>query len=71
MLMRMKLVQRRDEIIDGVNACPTFLVPPLIASPDFLLDFIVRSFHILLKHKRLAQEQELSLPTSRLRVTCN
>lgn len=62
----MELIERRDEIIDSGNSSTTFLIPPLIASPDFLLDFVVGSFHILFEYKWLTEIQKLSFSSSRL-----
>lgn len=69
--VRVKLVERSDVVVDGVDASPAFLVPPLVASPDFLLHFIVRSLDVLLKDKRLTEIQQLGLPARCLRVACD
>lgn len=64
----MKSVERRDAVIDGEDAGAALFVPPLIASPDLLLDSIVVPLDILLEDKRLTQIEQLSLATSCLRV---
>lgn len=64
----MKSVKRRDAVIDGEDAGAALLVPPLIATPDLLLDSIVVPLDILLEDERLTQIEQLSLATSCLRV---
>lgn len=51
----MELVEWRDPIVNSEDACPALLVPPLIASPNFLLDRVLHIFHVLLEDEWLAE----------------
>lgn len=66
-----EFVQRSDAIVDGVDACATLLVPPLIATPNLLHNRRAAALHLLLEHERLAQVEQLSLAASCLRVAGN
>lgn len=64
----MKLVERSDAVIDGEDTSAALFVPPLVASPDLLLDSVVVTLDILLEDERLTQIEQLSLAASCLTV---
>lgn len=66
MRMCVKFIEWRDAFVKGVNAGTALFVPPLIATPNLPLNFIVSAFNIFLKYKRLSEVQKLSLATSSL-----
>lgn len=68
MRMCVEFVERRDAVVDGEDASSALLVPPLVASPDLLLEGVVVALHVLLEHERLSEVQQLSLAAGRLRV---
>lgn len=64
----MEFVERRDAFVECVDARAALLVPPLIAAPNFALDFRVVAFDVLFKHEGLAEVEELRLAARSLRV---
>lgn len=68
MRMRVEFVERRDPFVEGVDTSTTFLVPPLIAAPNFPLDLVVRPFNVFLEDKGLAEVEQLCLAARCLRI---
>jgi hypothetical protein len=66
MRMSVEFIQRCDPIVGRVDTCTTFLIPPLVAAPDFTFNRVVVSLDVFLKDKRLTQVEELSLASSGL-----
>lgn len=64
----MELIERDDAVVDGGDARPALLVPPLIAAPDLLLGGGAVALHVLFEDERLTEEEKLRLSAGGLRV---
>lgn len=66
--MCVEFVERRDAIIECVDACAALFVPPLIAAPNLPLDLFRVAFDVFFENEGLAEVEELGLSAGGLRV---